>query len=98
MIEGIKLIDFLTLFDFTYYDEENHDNNTDIVRIYYDDTTKSKWFEIGVYDWGGFNFKIEILKDVLSDKILNMYVYSFTYDDDIRVLKIFCQKEKEIED
>lgn len=98
MAEGIKLIDFLTLFDFTYYDEENDDHNTAIIRIYYDDLNKNKWFEIGVYDWGAFNFKIEILKDVLSEKILNMYVFSFYYDDNIRVLKIFCQKEKEIID
>lgn len=101
-IKAIKLIDFLNLYDFTMLndncdtDEDRYDS--DVIRIYYDSESNSKWFELGVYNWSNHHYKQEIINDFLNEKILNMYVYSFKVNWNINTLEVFLQKEQGIED
>ena len=92
-IKVIKLIDFLNLYDFTMLndncdtDEDRYDS--DVIRIYYDSESNSKWFELGVYNWSNHHYKQEIINDCLNEKILNMYVYSFKVNWNINTLEVF---------
>ena len=101
-IKAIKLIDFLNLYDFTMLndncdtDEDRYDS--DVIRIYYDSESNSKWFELGVYNWSNHHYKQEIINDCLNEKTLNMYVYSFKVNWNINTLEVFLQKEQGIED
>lgn len=101
-IKAIKLIDFLNLYDFTMLndncdtDEDRYDS--DVIRIYYDSESNSKWFELGVYNWSNHHYKQEIINDCLNEKTLNMYVYSFKVNWNINTLEIFLQDKEEIWD
>ena len=101
-IKAIKLIDFLNLYDFTMLndncdtDEDRYDS--DVIRIYYDSESNSKWFELGVYNWSNHHYKQEIINDCLNEKTLNMYVCSFKVNWNINTLEVFLQKEQGIED
>lgn len=101
-IKAIKLIDFLNLYDFTMLndncdtDEDRYDS--DVIRIYYDSESNSKWFELGVYNWSNHHYKQEIINDCLNEKILNMYVYSFKVNWNINTFEVFLQDKEEIWD
>lgn len=101
-IKAIKLIDFLNLYDFTMLndncdtDEDRYDS--DVIRIYYDSESNSKWFELGVYNWSNHHYKQEIINDCLNEKILNMYVYSFKINWNINAFEVFLQDKEEIWD
>jgi hypothetical protein len=96
----IKLIDFLKVYNFRYYNKNLEPNNDDIyncksVRLYYDENIKNNWIEIGINDWIGYQGKISILKNTIKEQILNMYVYSFSYNDDIYSLEIYLTANKD---
>ena len=102
-IKGIKLIDFLNLYDFTMLNSHCEDTDderldSDVIRIYYDLERKSKWFELGINDWSGKYYKQYIINDFLNEKILNMHVYSFKVNWNINTLEVFLQDEEEIDD
>lgn len=100
-MKGIKLIDFLSLYNFRYYNEiedENERHDTTTVRIYYDENQPAKWFEFGVNDWHCIYHKNDMIWDVLNENILNQYVYYFDINEDTSTLRIYIQKEKEILD
>ena len=83
-IKGVKLIDFLNIYDFTMLNSNCEE--------------ASKWFELGVNDWSGNYYKQGIIEDFLNEKILNMYVYSLKVNWNVNTLEVFLQKEYGIED
>lgn len=96
-MKRIKLLDFLTLYNFKYYNENiEEDYDTDVVRIYYDDDDASRWLELGANSWYGIDRQNRILIECLNTNLLNMYVYSFKVDRSTDNLYIYVQKEREI--
>ena len=101
----MTLIELLSLYGFRDVnpDLEHEDNDyydSRIVRIYYNDSSRHNWFEIGVNDWNGGECKVDRLKLVIKEEILNRQVYVFYYNDNINALcielmPVFCPAEEE---
>lgn len=92
----MKLIDVLEKYSFGRYNEnvklEKNMTDTDIIRIYYDEFSETKWFEFGVYDLGSKDYKMEIITDTLTKKLLNTEVIDFTKDEDTGTFRIYLTR------
>ena len=56
------------------------DNTT--IRIYYDTSDTDNYIEIGWYDYYSKDVSWELLKEMLSKKIIDSIVTDFVYDED----------------
>lgn len=104
-MKAITFKQFMLTYNFKQYNEnckfEKNTYNTSIIRINYankNNIYEYDWFEFGVYDFSGDCRKLEQLKEIFSEKILNMFVSSFGYNEDIEVFEIFLKDENYIEE
>ena len=88
----IKFKDLIGLYNFRYCLNDINDHNTKTIRIYPSFSESDElsdgidYFEFGVNDWSGNTLKIA--EEVLSEKVLNSYVFSITVNDETDVLDV----------
>ena len=91
----MKLIDILEKINFRLVNDnckyEHNINDTDIIRIYFDDFDDSKWFEFGVIDWNANDNKIEIINEIFNKKFLNKEVNDIRSNNDLNIIEIFLK-------
>lgn len=103
-MEAITFKQFMLTYNFRQYNEECRSErdkyNTSIIRINYvnekDFYADYNWFEFGMYDFSSGDLKLKQLKEIFSEKILNMYVSGFVYNEDLEVFEINLNNEKTI--
>ena len=105
-MKSITFKQFMLTYNFRYYredcKEDAHRMNTSCIRIEYptgNDVYKShEWLEFGMYDYGGNSYKLQQLKSVFNEKILNSYVSDFYYDDDLEIFVVRLSEEQYIDE
>lgn len=103
---AITFKQFMLTYNFRYYredcKEESHRMNTSCIRIEYplgDECNKDyEWFEFGMYDYAGNSYKLKQLEHIFSKNILDMYVCSFWYDDDLEIFVVTLDEEQYIDE
>lgn len=100
-MKSITFKQFVTSHSFRYYrsdcESEDKKYNTSTIRIYYpvgEDYFKQDWFEFGIYDFGGDDYKLRQIKDIFSEKILKLYVSNFYCDDELDILVVHLTDNK----
>lgn len=92
----MRLIDILEKYSFGRYNEnvklEKNRVDTDIIRIYYDEFSETKWFEFGVYDLGVKDYTMEIINKIFNKKILNKEVNDIRRNNDLNIVEIFLKE------
>jgi len=90
----MKLIDLLEKYNFRFYRDdckyEHNRNNSDTIRIY---IAEAQWFEFGIDDWCGDFNKMDIIKKVLTKRLLNSEINDIRHNIDMSMIEIFL-KEK----
>ena len=105
-MKAITFTQFMLTYNFRYYredcKEDTHRMNTSCIRIEYPiGSTYPKgheWIEFGMYDYGGNDYKLEQLKNVFNEKILDLYVSDFYYDDDLEIFVVRLSEEQYIDE
>lgn len=92
----MRLIDILEKYSFGRYNEnvklEKNRVDTDIIRIYYDEFSETKWFEFDVYDLGVKDYTMEIINKIFNEKILNKEVNDIRRNNDLNIVEIFLKE------
>ena len=90
----MKLIELLELHDFRLYRDdlktERAKENSNTIRICLD---YNEWFEFGFNDWCNCNEKINNIKKILTNDILNRKVSCFQVNDELGILEIWLKSE-----
>lgn len=105
-MKSITFAQFMLTYNFRYYredcKEEAHRMNTSSIRIEYptdNDLYKShEWFEFGMYNYSGNSYTLEQLKAIFNEKILDLYVCGFYYDDDLEIFVVRLSEEQYIDE
>lgn len=104
-MKAITFKQFMLTYNFRCYREEckSEDDrlNTYIIRIKYPvdkDSINYEWFEFGMYDYAGENYKLKQLKRIFSNDILNMYVGDIYYQDDLPSVVVTLSYNKHIDE
>ena len=104
-MKAITFKQFMLTFNFRYYREEckseNDKYNTYIIRIKYPvdkDSINYEWFEFGMYDYAGNHYKLQQLKKIFNNEILNMYVGDIYYQEDLTGVVVTLSHEKNIDE
>lgn len=102
-MKAITFKQFMTTYNFRLYrsdcESENNKLNSSTIRIRYnfsENYTQFDWFEFGIYDYAGNNYKLKQINEIFSKRILEMYVCDFYYDDDLGVFVMTLSDEKHI--
>ena len=99
-MNNITFKQFIYTYNFRYINDiknGDYDNDTCIIRIYppSEMMSEKKWFEFGIYDFSGEDYKWKICEEVLSKEILNSYVEQICFNQDYHnVVTIYLTKEK----
>lgn len=104
-MKAITFKQFMLTYNFRQYNNdclcEKDRYNTSIIRINYKNENTVfdyDWFEFGIYDFGGDCKKLEQIKHIFGANILNAYVSSFGYNEDLEVFEIYLSDDKEIDE
>lgn len=104
-MKAITFKQFMLTYNFRQYNNEcrfeNDKYNTDTIRIKYkkdNSVFDYDWFEFGIYDFGGNYKKLEQIKEIFSEKILNMYVDGFSYNEDLGVFEVYLSDDEDIDE
>lgn len=96
-MDKITFEQFLQTYNFRYVSENSKEEfNSQIVRIYppTDQMERHRWFELGIYDFGEDEYKLDIAKQCLSKEILNSYVEFFCLTEDLDELVVYLTNNK----
>ena len=104
-MKAITFKQFMLTYNFRYYREECKTENdrldSHIIRIKYPvdkNYIDYEWFEFGMYDYSGEDYKLKQIKRIFSNEILNMYVYDISYQEDLNEVIVCLGYEKDIEE
>lgn len=88
------LKELLKIYNFRLYrsDCENNKENTNTIRIYLD---SDEWFEFGIDDWGTDEYKMGIIRKVLTKEILKRQVDYFAVNEDMNILTVYLKNKGE---
>ena len=94
----MTLYDFLMIYNFRdgSKDTSKLDDNTQIIRIYPDDSKliSQDWIEFGVYDFSEDEIKAKTINIFLNSKILKKEVTSFRLNYDVDVVEVYLKEEE----
>lgn len=98
-MNNIPFREFINTYNFRYMNdlESNFNEDTQIIRIYLprDEVNKSDWFEFGMYDFGTYSYKQEMIESIFSKEILDSFVDGISFNQDYeKVVSIYLTKQK----
>lgn len=98
-MNNIPFREFINTYNFRSLNDLKGDYNfdTQIIRIYppSEEMERHNWFEFGVYDFSESSYKQKIIETALSKEILDSYVQSISYNQEIEnVVTIYLTKNK----
>lgn len=105
-MKAITFAQFMLTYNFRYYredcKEESHRMNTSCIRIEYPTGSEYnkdyEWFEFGMYNYAGNSYTLEQLKAIFNEKILDLYVCGFYYDDDLEIFVVRLSEDNYIDE